>query len=252
MTIHVYANAPNDSDREKRAQEEQFFCDNLQLMLDRGQDILANSEYFFCPLSFAWCAFLWIGGGGPLCLGHLLLGWNEGILIEPCPDCNSRVFVTSFSGSPLSGSNSWSGFCIGCRSRRAGRGAVNKPFSKRMDFALTARKQFPQEVSHWEDYDGFIFSWGGNGLQPASKKRLVIEKVVEPVSLDVLVEELNTGCTRKGDPPQPKPTDTAYELELRGRNGSRLTGPIVYVGFLQEELQWRSAGTVLRIKRQSK
>jgi len=226
MAIHVYANALNHSDREKRAQEEQFFCEHLQLLLEHSQDIVPNSEYFFCPPSFACCAFLWIGGGGALCLGHLLLGWNEGILIEPCPDCDAKIFVTSFGGSPLSGSNSWSGFCIGCRSRKSGRGSVHKPFSKRMDFALSVRKQFPQEVLHWEDYDGFIFSWGGNGLQPASKKRLVVEKVVEPVSLDILVKELNTGHTRKGDPPQPKLTDTGYELELRGRNGSRFTAPI--------------------------
>lgn len=202
MAIHVYAYAPCDSERENVAREEELFCDNLQLLLEHWQDIVDNREYFFCPLSFAWCAPLFLSSGGPLSIGQLLLGWHDGILLEPCPDCGGTVLVTSYGGSILSGNNSWSGFCIECRSKKSRHGSVHKPFSKRASFASSVRKEFPEQVSYWEEYDGQSFSWGGNGLQTARKKRLIVEKTYESagetITLEVLIQELKSGNIRKG------------------------------------------------------
>lgn len=90
-----------------------------------------------------------------------------------------------------------------------------------MDFALAVRQQFPQEIAYCEEYDGAVFSWGGDGLEPARKKRRVV-RPVEAVGLDVLVEELKSGIVREGHPPHPQSIPTGYELELRFKNGSTL------------------------------
>jgi hypothetical protein len=67
---------------------------------------------------------------------------------------------------------------------------VHKPFFEKIKFVLRLRRQFPQSVSHWEEFDGHDFSWGGNGLQSAGKNRLVHEQLVKPVSLEMLISEL--------------------------------------------------------------
>lgn len=200
MAIHVYAYAPSDSERKKISREEQLFCDNLQLLLEHSQDILDRGEYFFCPLSFAWCSLLYLGSSGPLSLGQLILGWEDGILLEPCPDCGGKVLVTTYGGSILSGSNGWGGFCMGCSSYKSHRGSVHKPFSKRAEFASAVRKKFPEKRSYWEEYDVQAFSWGGKGFQPARKKRLIVEKTYEStgeaMTLEVLVRELKSSNIR--------------------------------------------------------
>jgi hypothetical protein len=225
MAIHVHAYAPTNPDWEKRAQDERFFWENLCIVLDHCKDIVDCSEYFFCPLSFAFCSFLWLGNSGPLCLGHLLFGWNDGALTAPCSDCGGVILLSYVGGSPLSGSNSWSGFCVGGCGKKSGRQPESQQFRRRMDFALAVRRQLPQEISQWEDYDGTIFSWGGNGLQPARKKRLIVKPIVGPVLFEVLVEELRHGNIRKGNPPQSTGAQDGYEFELRSRNGSTLTFP---------------------------
>jgi hypothetical protein len=84
-----------------------------------------------------------------------------------------------------------------------------------MEFALAVRKQFAENVEEWEEYDGFTFSWGGDGLEPARKKRLVVRPVVDAVALEVLVEELKAGKVRVGSAPEPTLIEMRYEFELR-------------------------------------
>lgn len=199
MAIYSSGYVPGSSLDE--SSEFDVFLSHLELILNNSANILKRSEYFFCPLSFAWCSWPYFSGDGPLWLGFLLLGWQDGILTEHCVDCNSTVLVTSFGGSPLSGTNSYSGICTTCLSRKYGRGATQKPLSERIAFIAGLRKAFPTEVSEWQEYDGFIFSWGGNGLAPARKKRLVTHKLVEPVSLPVLLDELVSGELRRCPPP---------------------------------------------------
>jgi hypothetical protein len=112
-------------------------------------------------------------------------------LLEPCPDCGSKVYITSLGGSPLSGAGSWTGICSSCRERKRGRHCVFSPFIEKIKFVVELRKAFPAEISEWEDYDGFIFSWGGTGLNPARKRRLVRRKLVEPVSFEQLIKDFS-------------------------------------------------------------
>jgi hypothetical protein len=126
-------------------------------------------------------------------------------------------------GSPLSGSNSWSGFCVcGC-GKKSGQYSELEQFSRRRDVSIALRRQFPQEVSYWEEYDGSVFFWGGSGLQPARKRRLIVKPVVEAVAFNLLIEELKSGKARKGAPPKPLSVTTKNAIELRTRNGGLLT-----------------------------
>jgi hypothetical protein len=227
ITIDIYAYAPDESDRERSAVEYALFCENLPLLLEHRQDVLACSEYFSCPLAFAWCSFLWIAGSGPLCLGYLLVGWQQGVLAEACPECGDTIYVSSFGGSPFAGWGWWLGFCVSCRTSRNERSARGQhTLKERMDFVLGMRHQLPAAISYWEEYDGYTFSWGGTGLQPARKNRLVSKPVVEAVSLKVLIGEFRNGRIRRGKPPNVSVlTDGGYHLELRLKNGGRLTYP---------------------------
>jgi hypothetical protein len=197
MTIHSPGHAP---DRTSVQQSEEEYClliEHVDVILKHEEDILQCTDYFFVPLSFAWCSWPYIGGDGPMCLGHLLLGWKDGILTEPCSACGGNVLVVRFSGSPLSGTNSWAGYCINCRDKKLGRQSVHKPFFKRVEFVLNLRNNLPEQISEWEEYEGFNFSWGGTGLQPALKKRLVWKSPASPVSLETLIEGLASATNAK-------------------------------------------------------
>jgi hypothetical protein len=197
MAIHSHGYVPEQDQSERRKSEFKTFSENLDLLLDKQQEILSCPEFFFTPLAFAWCSWPYIGGSGPLCLGYLMLGWQDGIFTEPCPSCSGKVLVTFFGGSPLSGSNGWSGICSGCRKHLTGKDTVHKPFSDRVKFVLSLRKSYPEGESTWEEYDGLVFSWGGSGLKPARKKRLVWTEFWKPVNLAVLVTELTEGNSRE-------------------------------------------------------
>ncbi len=195
MTIYSRGHAPSFDEQDK-----DLFIENLDLLLLSERIILNDRDYFFTPLSFAWCSWPYVSGDGPLPLGYLLRGWGDEILKEPCPDCSGVVLVFSFGGSPLSGAHSWSGFCRDCRTKQQRRGSVHKPFSKRSSYVNQLRKRFPERISEWQEYDGAVFSWGGNGLQPARKQRLVWEELANPTSLDVLILELKSGRFRHNPP----------------------------------------------------
>jgi hypothetical protein len=201
MTILSHSYVPPKDQADRRDTEFQTFSQNHRLLLDKQEEILSCPDYFYTPLAFAGCSWPYIGGGGPLCMGYLLLGWQSGLLIEPCPGCGGKALVTFFGGSPLSGSCGWSGFCMDCQSEQSANGTVHKPFSMRVTFIRSLRKTYPECLNHWEEYDGNIFSWSGLGLTPARKKRLVWTRLADPVDLDNLITDLNTGQIRRGFAP---------------------------------------------------
>jgi|AGTN01.3.fsa_nt_gi hypothetical protein len=188
MTIISRGHAPNPDDQDK-----ELFVENFDLLLSSEQIILTYGDYFFTQLSFAWCSWPYISGDGPLPLGYLLQGWREQIFKEPCSACSAEVLVFAFGGSPLSGAHSWSGFCKVCRTVQSGRESIHKPFSKRISYVQQLRNRFPACAKRWEEYDGVVFSWGGTGLQPARKWRLVWTELANPTSLPDLIAELKSG-----------------------------------------------------------
>jgi hypothetical protein len=197
MSIRINKNARKDVDREAIAREFELFLSNAQIIMEHQEEILGCKDYFFVPLAFAGCSFAYVGGGGPLCLGYLLLGWSDGILIELCTTCGEQVRVVSFGGSPLSGSTAWSGFCVNCSKEKSGRGSIHTPFFKKIEFVMKLRKAVPLRVYGWVEEDHPKFSWGGNGLEASRRKIWRGEATAKPITLETLIEELKSGNLRK-------------------------------------------------------
>ncbi len=200
MTVHSHGYAGSSSSEI----EEGFllFTENLDLIRVNEQMLLETAEYFFCELPFAWCSWPYVGGDGPLCLGFLLLGWQDGIFKEPQQGCHGECLVLSFGGSPLSGSNSWSGICAQCKTKKGNRDTVHKPFLKKVIFVTDLRKRFPQRIKLWEEYQGTKSSFAGDGLEPAVQKRLKTIELFKPVTLIELIQELKERIERPKNNPE--------------------------------------------------
>lgn len=200
MTIHSFGYSSPASSEKVEAFD--LFVENLALIRKHDKDILECADYFFCPLPFASCSWPYVGGDGPLCLGYLMLGWEDGILLEQCEHCGSDCLITSFAGSPLSGSNSWSGICGTCKLKQSSKRSKHERFSDKVIFVNALRKKYPQSLSHWVDYEGAEFSFGGTGLRPAGKKRLETLHLFNPTSLQVLLVELASSRIRPKNSPK--------------------------------------------------
>ncbi len=209
-------------------QQLELFGENLDLILEHGDSIVRCKDYFFCAPEFAWCSWAWVGGDGPLPMGYLLLGWSEGMLAEMCSGCGGTLLIVSFGGSILNGSSSWFGVCVACRRTDSSRNQLGDPGSKarrfleRRNFVAQLRRQYPASVSEWQQYDGYIFSWGGNGLQPARKKRLVTRYCAEPVLFEELLAELRDGSLRSEDPPNVSLLREEMRIKLQSRNATTI------------------------------
>lgn len=198
MAIHSVGFLPNRLEKEIAEREFQLFCENISLILEYRQEILNCVDYFFCSPKFAWCSWAYVAADGPLYMGYLLIGWEENVLTTRCTACRGGVLVTSFSGSPLSGSNRWSGICLFCRNNQKGSWSQ---FVPRLEFVSSLRQKYPAQVGESEEYSGFTFSFGGNGLQPAIKKRPVQNYVANPISFETLIADLKTGNIQTRKPP---------------------------------------------------
>ncbi len=209
-------------------QQLELFAENRDLILEHGDRIVRCKDYFFCAPEFAWCSWAYVGGDGLLPMGYLLLGWSEGMLAEVCSGCGGTVLIVSCGGSVLSGASSWFGMCVSCRRTDSNRNQVGEPgkkarrFSERRNFVAQLRTQYPVSVSEWQEYDGYIFSWGGNGLQPARKKRLVTRYCANPVSFEELIADLRDGSLRREDPPNVSLLKEEFGIKLESRSATMI------------------------------
>jgi len=101
------------SPMELRAGERALFTAHYPLLWEARSIIFSTPEMYNAPLSFSAlsCAYI---GGGPLCLGILLELWDNGNWTVACSECGGVCRIVYWGGSPLSGTNKWSGFCILC------------------------------------------------------------------------------------------------------------------------------------------
>ncbi|MFH1021765.1 MAG: hypothetical protein V1809_00075 [Planctomycetota bacterium] len=112
---------PASEEQERKRREDGLFRENLPLILSRQEEILVRPDYFYCTFGSAWLSIAFVGPGGPIPLGGLLLLWQWGRLIEKCPSCGGRIHITGAGGSPLSGSHNCHGVCAGCGNAWNGR-----------------------------------------------------------------------------------------------------------------------------------
>jgi hypothetical protein len=182
-----------------------LFTENIELLRAHEKTFLECAEYFFCDIAFASCSWPYVTGDGSLCLGYLLLGWREGLLLESCPTCNSECPVTSFSGSPLSGSQSWSGFCTNCKTMQTSKNKpVQNPLIEKVTFIIKLRKHYPQKTWQFEEQEAMQFTFGGNGLKPVKRLRKTSVDLFQPATFAELVNELKDGKIRPKNSPRTK------------------------------------------------
>ena len=81
MSIHCQG-FTEDISRERWEADFRLLKDNLELLLDRQNTILDVPEYFFCAPAFASCNWPYVAGSGPIYLGYLVQGWNNGVLTD--------------------------------------------------------------------------------------------------------------------------------------------------------------------------
>jgi len=189
----------NNSSADDIERDWQLFSHNIGLILNNQQKILNTADYFFCQPTFASCSWPYLKHDGSLPLGYLLLGLKYGSLIEKCTNCpEGKVLITSFAGSPLTDANSFTGLCICCLQVQLGKQSTR--FKERMGFILKLRQAFPATVEKTEEYNSYEFSWGGNGLKPVTKNRIMQVAVARAVDLATLISEIGTGTIRQGKP----------------------------------------------------
>jgi hypothetical protein len=115
-------------------QEEQLFFTHLDLIRAHEQQILENSQYFFCQPAFASYGLFSHSG---IRLGTLLIGWRDEMLLDTCPDCQGIAFVYHFGG--LLSRKGWAGYCQACKMSK--HVWSDDLFCQRWDFASSARNQ---------------------------------------------------------------------------------------------------------------
>lgn len=122
MNNKIPARKIDDEAAKIKNEENDLFVQNFRLIYKSADKIISTPEYFHCECKTAYLSTFYIGRGGKIPLGVLLLLWREAKLIEKCPTCGKAVFVFGEGGSPLSGAYSWWGFCPECDRERYGTG----------------------------------------------------------------------------------------------------------------------------------
>lgn len=213
MAIFTRGFTPDHSSEQATAK--QLFFDNIHLFLQHKQDILNCKDYFFVELPFCFASWPYLTGDGPLYLGYLLLGWQNGILTEPCPSCQGTLLITYFDGSPLTGWNRYFGYCKLCHQTSGATSAeAVLLLHQRMRFTSALRRAFPRRITQWEEYDGYQFSFAGNGFEPAKKKRQIIIELATPVDFQIFIDELKSGNIRQSNFPNVSVLNRSIELNL--------------------------------------
>lgn len=135
IASHGYRPAPSIK------QEKQAFCVSIPQLLADAESILKDPVRFHSlPGEFCYCSWPYLAGDGPLSLGVLVTGWKDGVLTDVCPDCGGTLYLLSFAGSPLSGGNSFTGYCSACRAE-VRQNAAGHLFVSRLKFVLSLNQQ---------------------------------------------------------------------------------------------------------------
>lgn len=115
-------------------QQRQAFFESIPQLLEDAESILNDPVRFHSlPGDFCYCSWPYVAGDGPLCVGDLLLGWRAEVLVDHCAYCGNKLYLYSFAGSPLSGTNSFCGYCLHCKTGAKGR-ASGSEFRRRLAF----------------------------------------------------------------------------------------------------------------------
>jgi hypothetical protein len=197
----------------------ELFKSNVGLLLQHAPIILSCADYFFCPLSFSYCAVGFPGASmleGAFRLGHLLAGRRDGGFTDRCPTCSGEVLITAFGGVR---SYWWQALCLECNEWCRSVSSRDL-FEQRKSFADSLVKSFPDRLEQWQEFDGFEFDW-------VRKQRWTERMLYNAAPLDAVIDELQTGRQRQLD----VPVEGFSQEEFSNKFSPRELGPFVYRGW---------------------
>ena len=148
-------------------------CQNIPLLLANIDTVMQNKEYFFCTLPQVFASTAFYGPNGLIPLGVLLQLWRDGEMKTECPSCRGDLYIYNFGGSPLSGSNYYNGFCMGCGERRRG---TSKDFSGLYQSAWDLMRKNPNDAVIEKGRQP-VFSWGAGITGEATPDEVIKAKI---------------------------------------------------------------------------
>jgi len=90
-----------------------LLCENFQLFQTYSQHIQSQPHLFFCQVPRAMIHASWIPNY-EVPLGILLMLWDDGKWLLPCPECYGVLYLIGGGGSVMSGWNRCWGICLVC------------------------------------------------------------------------------------------------------------------------------------------
>ena len=195
MTKIVSYGYTPDSPAEERIGETEVLCQNFEVILKNFSIILENERYFFCEIGTAFLSIPYIGPGGQIPLGVLVLLSQKGDIIKKCPDCGGKAYILGAGGSPLSGTHSWWGICPKCgktKSQRGGSGfsSIFMPINEML-------KKYPNK-SIIKKGKRQYFTWK-DGLTGEATPDIIIKEKIQGADIKTLIKELTQAEQQRTD-----------------------------------------------------
>ncbi len=192
MPIEFRAFSPEDSP-DTRKREIALFRENLGVILEHASRIRSCGELFHCTPSFAYVNTIFFGGG-PIPLGILLMGWENGLLRETCPRCGRHALWILRLGGGLSLGYKW-GICTACREEVfvdcGARGYI--PVWRAL-LPLIASFPLYETLTLEVEKDVPEFSWSRGVVYRRKRVQETFPmKICEPLKLEALIRVLREG-----------------------------------------------------------
>lgn len=159
--------------------------EHFQLINKYSQHIQSQPHWFFCPIPRAMIRAT-VVPGYDVRLGILLMLWDDGKWLLPCPTCYSILYITGASGSVMSGWNKCWGICLVCGFQYAeARNFLHDIYTP----AARLLERYGDNRAVVIRPDPQPWSWVNN---PVYVPQPIPMRPIEPVNLAELVESLQS------------------------------------------------------------
>jgi len=171
---------PERSSDEQR-EDFRLFCDHFDLIKENAKMIIEDAKLFYCKFHFAMVGN-YIMGVRYLPVGVLLLLWEEESMTDYCLECGNKIYIIGAGGSPLSGTNSYWGYCPCCKKEVRG---SYKPFHALWRPAIKMLRGY-RNITVIERRKTQYFSWK-HGIIGEETPDKIIKEGVRGVTLQELI-----------------------------------------------------------------
>jgi len=103
----------NEADEKARERDLKQLKKALKLFIKNRDIIINNPKYYYITHSSIFISSAYVGRKAKYTIGEMLDHWQKGEMTDD-QSCCGKVYITSAGGSPLSGRNSFYGFCTKC------------------------------------------------------------------------------------------------------------------------------------------